>query len=103
MGIAYSAAAFLLIACHERLALPKSRMLVHRGSGGNFGSYEQTESAQQNYREEVDEMIAAFRKRTNIPEEVLKEKMAPDWYLSAEMALKYGMIDRIITDITEIL
>jgi ATP-dependent Clp protease protease subunit len=103
MGMAYSAAAFLLIACHERLALPKSRMLIHRGSGGNFGSYEQTESAQQNYKEEVDEIIASFKKRTNVPENVLREKMAPDWYLSANMALKYGIIDRIITDITEIL
>jgi ATP-dependent protease ClpP protease subunit len=78
-------------------------MLIHRGSGGNFGSYEQTESAQQNYKEEVDEIIASFKKRTNVPENVLREKMAPDWYLSANMALKYGIIDRIITDITEIL
>lgn len=103
MGMAYSAAAFLLIACHERFALPKARMMIHRGSSVNSGTFEQTESSQQNYREEVDEMIAAFRKRTKIPEGVLKEKMAPDWYFSAKMALKYGIIDRIVTDINEIL
>lgn len=103
MGMAYSAAAFLLISCHERLALPKSRILVHRGSGGNFGSYEQTESSQQNYKEQVDEMILAFKKRTKIPTKVLKKNMNPDWYLSAKMALQYGMIDRIITDISEII
>ena len=103
MGMAYSAAAFLLISCHERLALPKSRMMVHRGSGGNFGSFEQTESSQQNYKEQVDEMIDTFRKRTKIPMKVLKKNMNPDWYLSAHMALKYGMIDRIVTDINEII
>ena len=103
MGMAYSDTAFLLISCHERLALPKSRILVHRGSGGNFGSFEQTESSQQNYKEQVDEMILAFKKRTKIPSKVLKKNMNPDWYLSANMALKYGMIDRIVTDINEII
>lgn len=103
MGMAYSAAAFLLISCHERLALPKSRIMVHRGSGGNWGSFEQTESSQQNYKEQVDEMISAFKKRTKIPMSVIKKKMNPDWYLSAENALQHGMIDRIVTDINEII
>lgn len=103
MGMAYSAAAFLLIHCHERLALSNSRMLVHRGSGGNYGSYEETESSQRNYKERVDEMIDAFRKRTKIPMKVLKKNMNPDWYLSAQMALKYGMVDRIVTSIDEII
>ena len=48
-------------------------------------------------------MIDAFRKRTKIPMKVLKKNMNPDWYLSAQMALKYGMIDRIVTDISEII
>lgn len=103
MGMAYSAAAFLLIACHERLALPKSRVMIHRGSGGNFGTFEQTESSQQNYKEVVDEVIKSIQKRTKIPSKVLKKNMNPDWYLSAQMALKYSMIDRIVTDINEIL
>lgn len=103
MGIAYSAAAFLLIHCHERLALSNSRMLVHRGSGGSYGSYEETESSQRNYKERVDEMIDAFRKRTKIPMKVIKKNMNPDWYLSAQMAVKYGMVDRIVTDINEII
>ena len=103
MGMAYSAAAFLLVSCHERLALPKSRMMVHRGSGGNYGSFEQTESSQQNYKEQVDEMIKSFQKRTKIPSKVLKKNMNPDWYLSAQMALKHGLIDKIVTDINEII
>lgn len=103
MGMAYSAAAFLLIHCHERLALANSRILVHRGSGGNFGSYEETESSQRNYKERVDEMIKSFQKRTKIPSKILKKNMNPDWYLSAQEALKYGMIDRIVTNISEII
>lgn len=103
MGMAYSAAAFLLVACHERLALPKSRMMIHRGSGGNFGTFEQTESSQKNYKEQVDDMIDTFRERTKIPMKVLKKNMNPDWYLSDLLALKYWMIDRIVTDINEII
>ena len=103
MGMAYSAAAFLLVHCHERLALSNSRMLVHRGAGGNYGSYEETESAQHNYKERVDKMIEAFQKRTKIPSKVLKRNMSPDWYLSAQKALQYGMIDRIVDSIDEII
>ena len=103
MGMAYSAAAFLLVSCHERLALPKSRMMIHRGSGGNFGTFEQTESSQQNYKEQVDEMIKSFQKRTKISSKILRKNMNPDWYLSAQMALKHGLIDRIVTSIDEII
>lgn len=103
MGMAYSAAAFLLVACHERLALPKSHMLVHRGSGGNYGSFEQTESFQQHYKSRINKMMKSFQERTKIPYRILNKYMTPDWYLTAEEALKYGMIDRIVTDITEII
>ena len=36
MGIAQSAGAFIYLACHERLTMPKAGFLLHRGSG-NFG------------------------------------------------------------------
>lgn len=103
MGMAYSAAGFLLVCCHERLALRKSHIMVHRGSGAIFGTYEQTENAQKNYKQEVDEMIKSFRERTKIPNKVLKEKMNPDWYLSAEQALRLGIIDKIVDDINDLI
>ena len=103
MGMAYSAAAFLLVHCHERLALSNSRMLIHRGSSSSFGSYEENESSQRNYKERMDTMIKSFQERTKVPSSVLKKYMTPDWYLSAKKMLQYGLIDRIVTNIDEII
>lgn len=103
MGIAYSAAAFLLVSCHERLALEQSRFMFHKGSGGYYGSYEQTDAAQKNYKAEVDMMIALFKNKTNLTEKILNRKMNPDWFLSANDALNFKIIDRTIKDISEIL
>lgn len=103
MGLAASAAAFLLVACHERYAMPRSRMVVHRGSGGFYGTYEQTDAGQADYKAQVDEMIDSFIKRTKVSEKDLKDKMNPDWYFSAEEALQYGLVDYVVTNISDLL
>ena len=103
MGIAYSAAAFLLVSCHERWALSKSRMMIHRGFGGSYGTYEQTESSQKNYSKIVDEMICSCLKRSKITRSDLQKRMNPDWYFSSEEALKYGLIDKIVDNIDVLL
>ena len=103
MGLAASAAACLLVACDERLVMPRSRMMIHKGSGGYYGSFEQTDAAQKNYAAEVNEMITSIQKKSKIKPEDLKEYMNPDWYFSAEEAVKYGLADRIIDNIEDLL
>ena len=41
--------------------------------------------------------------RTKIPEDVFNENFENDWYLSAKEAIKYGVADKIITSLDEII
>lgn len=104
MGIAASAACCIYLACHERLALPNSRFLLHRGSvDGLSGTYAEIVSAINDYKEQIERLCEAIMEKTNIEKYDIDEKMQSDWYMSSEEALKYGVCDRIVKDIDDIL
>ena len=103
IGNAQSGGCILLLAGHERFALPYSTAMIHTGSGGVQGTYEQTEQAQKNYKRQVEAMGAYILERSQMDEKVYKRNKAKDWYLSAEEQVKYGIVQKIVTDIEEIL
>lgn len=103
IGDAQSGGCLLLLAGHERLALPYSTAMIHTGSGGVQGTYEQTEQAQKNYKRQVEAMGEYILERSQMDEKVYKRNKAKDWYLDAEEQVKYGVVQKIVTDIEEIL
>lgn len=103
IGIAYSGGALLLMAGHKRYALPLSKAMVHTGSGGSNGTYEQQEAQQQLYRKQVAEMADYILARTKIDEKTFKKNRAKDWYMTTDEQLAYGVIDQIVTDLSEII
>jgi ATP-dependent Clp protease protease subunit len=105
MGQACSAACFIFIACHKRLTMPRSSFLIHQGGvdGGFSGTYEQVMAAISEYQRQIDELADYLLQHTDITEEVLEEKFASEWYLTAQEAVEFGVADQIITDIDEIL
>ena len=49
MGVAMSAGLLILLAGHERYAMKYSTAMIHSGSGGAQGTYEQMEEQQKNF------------------------------------------------------
>jgi ATP-dependent Clp protease protease subunit len=104
VGQACSAACFISIAAHKRFALPNATYLIHQGGGDNFsGTYQQLMSAILEYQRKIEELEAYLKKTTKIPEDVLEERITTEWFISAKEAVEYGICDKIITSLDEIL
>jgi ATP-dependent Clp protease protease subunit len=103
VGEAYSAGCLILLAGHERYTFPYGKAMIHTGSGGIQGTYEQTEQAQKIYKKQIDEMGAYILERSQMDDKVYKRNKAKEWYLDAEEQIKYGIVSEIVTDLDTIL
>lgn len=103
MGVAMSAGLLILLAGHKRYCLKNSTALAHSGSGGTCGSYEQTEAQMKDYKRFVETMRNYIIERTNIDTKTFNKYKSKEWYLYSEDQIKYGIVDKIVEDITEIL
>lgn len=96
---AYSAAADLLASGHKRYALPGTSIMVHSGSCMYGGTIEQAESMKKYFDKLGKKVTDYFLAHTKVEPRVYKKKAPSDWYLDEEEALKYGIIDEIITNL----
>lgn len=104
IGQACSAACFISIAAHRRFALPNATYLIHQGGGDNFsGTYQQLMSALMEYQRKIEELETYLKETTKIPDDVLEERITTEWFISAKEAVEYGICDKIITNLEEIL
>ena len=102
MGIAQSAGAFIYLACHERLTMPKAGFLLHRGSGNFGGTYDEIICQVMEYQRQMEELEKYVLANTNIDEETFAENFGTEWYIAAKDAVDFGIAHKIITDIDEI-
>lgn len=98
VGLAASMAAVLLAggAKGKRLALPNAEMMIHQPSGGTRGQVSDIEIHARNIlktRERLNRILAAH---TGQPVENIAQDTDRDNFMTAEEALKYGLIDRVI-------
>ncbi len=101
VGLAASMGAFLLTAGTKgkRLALPHARIMIHQPMGGT-GRRQATDieiEARQILRikKDLNELMA---QHTGKPVEQIERDTDRDYFLSAEEAKEYGLIDRVIED-----
>lgn len=102
MGIAQSAGAFIYLACHERLTMPKACFLFHRGQGGFQGTYDEIICQVMEYQRQMEELEKYVLDNTNIDEETFNDNFGSEWFISAKEALDFGIAHKIIEDIDEI-
>jgi len=98
IGQAASMGAFLLSAGAKgkRYSLPHSRIMIHQPSGGAQGAAADIEiqAAEILYlRERLNALLADH---TGQPVERIERDVERDYFMSAEQAREYGLIDRIL-------
>jgi len=103
MGVAMSAGLLILLAGHERYAMKYSTAMIHSGSGGAQGTYEQMEEQQKNYKKLVDMMRDYILERTNIDTKLFNRQKSKDWYLNDKEQVELGIASKIIDNLDEII
>lgn len=98
VGIAMSMGALLLSggAPGKRMALPNAKILIHQVSGGFQGQASDIEIHAREtlaLRRKLDEIIA---EHTGQPLEKVAKDTERDYYMSADEAKEYNIIDRVI-------
>ncbi len=98
-GIAMSMGALLLAAgAHgKRMALPNSKVMIHQLSGGFSGQSSDIEIHAREalaMRKRLDEIIATH---SGQPLEKVSQDTERDYFMNAEEARDYGIVDRVIT------
>lgn len=99
MGIAASMGAFLLAAGAKgkRFALPNSRMMIHQPSGGAQGQATDIEIQAREIlklRESLNNILA---ERSGQSIEKIRADSERDYFMSADEARDYGLIDQVLS------
>ena len=102
-GIAQSAGAFIYLACHKRLAMPKSAFLLHQGSAAMAGTHAQMVQVTTEYERQIKELTDFVEQRTKIPRKTLNSKIKKEWFVNSAEALELGICDKIVDSIEELL
>lgn len=103
MGRAYSGGALLLMSGHKRLIFDSTSVLIHDGSSGAIGDTGKVLDSLEFTKDSEDRVIQFILSHTRITSELMKENYRRDWYMFSEDAIYYGVADKIITDIDEVL
>lgn len=101
IGQCASAAAFIYLSCHKRLMLPHSYFLFHQGSGTLSGTYGEIRAQMEDYEDQVTELAHFMLKNTKYDESEILTNIAGEWYVRAEEAVKKGVCDKVIENISE--
>ena len=97
VGMAASMGAFLLMAGEKgkRLALPNSEVMIHQPLGGASGQATDVQIRAEWLLKTKHKMNRLISEMTGQPLEKVEKDVERDYFMSAEEALKYGIIDEI--------
>jgi len=99
IGMAASMAAFLLAAGKKgkRFALPNAEIMIHQPLGGARGQAEDIRIHAERILKMRDKINKMLSEMTGQPIEIIKKDTDRDNFMDPEDAVKYGIIDKVIT------
>lgn len=99
VGMAASMGAFLLAAGAKgkRYALPNAEIMIHQPSGGMQGQATDMAIQAERILKMKKKLNTILSERTGQPLEKIEKDVERDYFMSAEEALKYGLVDKVIT------
>ena len=103
IGQAASMGAVLLAAgaTGKRYALPNSRIMIHQGSGGFRGNTPDVEIQMREMLHLTDRLMHILAEHTGQEFDRVKKDAERDYFMSAEEAKTYGLIDEVFVGNTE--
>ncbi|WP_152393555.1 ATP-dependent Clp endopeptidase proteolytic subunit ClpP [Paenibacillus guangzhouensis] len=98
-GFAASFGALLLLSGSpgKRFALPNSEIMIHQPSGGAQGQATDIEISARRILKMREQTNKIMQKHTGQPLERIQRDVERDFFMSAEEALEYGIIDKVIS------
>ncbi len=99
MGMSASMGAFLLAAGTKgkRFILPNAEVMIHQPSGGTQGQATDILIAAKHIEKTKKKLNELMAEMTGQPLETIEKDMDRDNWMSAEEAVKYGIVDQIMT------
>lgn len=103
VGMAASMGAFLLAggADKKRFALPNSKVMIHQVMGGTTGQATDIKIQAEEILRVKDKLNDILAKKTGQPKLKVEKDTERDYYMSADEAKKYGLIDDVISSAGE--
>ena len=100
MGIAASMGSFLLMAGAKgkRFALPNSRVMIHQPSGGAQGQATDIEIHAREILKTREQLNKILAERTGQPLEKIQADTERDYFMSADEAKNYGLVDQVVAN-----
>lgn len=104
LGEAASMGAFLLSGGTKgkRMALPSARIMIHQPLGGAKGQATDIEIEAKEIMRMKNELNGLLAEHSGQTIEKIKEDTERDYYMSAQQAVEYGLIDKVVTSTTAI-
>ncbi|PZM65304.1 ATP-dependent Clp endopeptidase proteolytic subunit ClpP [Paenibacillus dendritiformis] len=98
VGMAASMGAFLLNAGAKgkRFALPNSEIMIHQPLGGAEGQASDIEIRARRILKMRDKLNHILAERTGQPLDRIERDTDRDYFMSAEEALEYGLVDKVL-------
>lgn len=81
----------------KRMSLKNSQIMLHQSSGGISGNIQDAEITMREWKKTNDKLMSMLAEYCNKTVEEIASDSTRDFWLSAEEAKNYGIIDEIIT------